>query len=667
MNENTKIVQCYLPNIEAGLYQVAVEQKIGKTGSASPIETVNKNFDFGVDAARFTLNSDDIYSVYPPANTTGRYDNQLPHIVFSRRTLPWERTINGKLPAFKEQSKTPIDIPPIPWMALLLFNDEEMKDLKINVREISEVLELQNDKVARPQKEGKEEGLSLMAWERDNQKCLTIDLTKAQFEKYVPKMDSLSFQAHSKEVKITHKDKNGIADVEGETGYFSLLIGNRIIKDKKGFTAIVVSLEGHQDYIKDSTSIKGEHVRMVVLSNWNFNNDGDKTFETLINGIQYSNMSMKHHLESSSSGELTKAIQHGYTPMNHFMRNGAKTMSWYRGPFVPDKIDFSKALDNVSFSSSDRAMRYDTDTGLFDVSIAAAWELGKVLALKNPEFTKAIVTWNSDPIHHSDQKALPPISPKNILMEWLDEIEEDGLMLNNQVSFKPLPKSARLFLASLAKLEGVPISYLIPDKKYITVKGRENGVMSLFYVDPLWIHALLDGALSLGRPKRNITKVILEDILKKLYGTGPITGLLLHSRAVSGWRGMEFRAFDSRTLLKSVRFERITDNIFLGVFKGIINKIILTQPYEGLHFGVKEGTQALEKAIRNSKTGAADGDNTVEIAKANHPHIDSGVLKTSVLASALNVKTKDPVFTSSEYAFQMIDSPLEFSIEIKLT
>ena len=95
--KRTQIVQCIVPNLAAGEYTVDAIQKLA---AKNTIKTIEKSLTFGVDAARFRLSSTDIYSVYPPANTTGDYTHHLPHVVFNRKTLPWERTIDGKSPAF---------------------------------------------------------------------------------------------------------------------------------------------------------------------------------------------------------------------------------------------------------------------------------------------------------------------------------------------------------------------------------------------------------------------------------------------------------------------------------------------------------------------------------------------------------------------------------------
>ena len=116
------VAACH-PPLVAGEYNAGMSQAIKESEDA----TVPWNSDpyisdlvFSVDAPRFTLNPADIHSVYPPVNATGSFDNALPHVVFSRRTLPWERTLDGKPPEFGKAFPA--------WMGLLLLTEDELKD-----------------------------------------------------------------------------------------------------------------------------------------------------------------------------------------------------------------------------------------------------------------------------------------------------------------------------------------------------------------------------------------------------------------------------------------------------------------------------------------------------------------------------------------------------------
>src|SRR5258708_17653809 len=116
-----QFVEACHPPLVAGAYTVSMSQMIkdakdsGVPWNSDPYAST---LQFSVDAPRFTLNPTDIHSVYPPSNQTGRFDNALPHVVFTRRTLPWERTLQGTAPELGK--------PFPPWMGLLLVQEDEL-------------------------------------------------------------------------------------------------------------------------------------------------------------------------------------------------------------------------------------------------------------------------------------------------------------------------------------------------------------------------------------------------------------------------------------------------------------------------------------------------------------------------------------------------------------
>lgn len=737
MNEETKIVQCFLPPMVAGKYAVEANQEVLKDGVA--IQSISKTFDLGVDAARFTLQPIDIYSVYPPANKSGIYSGTLPSVVFSRRTLPWERTIDGKPPAFQrndtpEDDQNPIASPPVPWMAVLLFDEDEMKGLKINISTVKDILPSShsNSKITCPEiSESTATGdsiLKLMEWEKPTDGCYTIDITKEQFEEQIPSMASLSYLAHAKEVNILHKDKEGILDIvpkeekegEGETGMFSVLVGNKLPVVGKSHTAIVVSLEGYANYLEGASSKKiiptGNSVRLVVLANWNFDNSGEASFLSLVEGIE--TKSMKIIKSSDATNELTPFFESGYTALEHLTRVGAKTVSWYHGPFVPQLA--SASSKKITFSSSDSALRYDKSTGLFDVSFAAAWQLGRILALQNKEYAKAMLNWRmaqqQSITRKKQQEAIgiivkndTDIPVKDKVIQYLGHLNNvtipQSVALIEEKDTSEIPKEVVTFLQQLYKFHGVPFSYLIPHEFYLEKNhqslGKEySGTLSTFYIDPNWIEALLDGALSIGRIQN--TDVLLDRIISSgLIIDGYIdqktreeqedrrvlnvTGFLLRSDLVSGWRGLEIEAYDGEgKLLPAIRFERISDAIFLGIFNGNIASVTIRQPYEGLHFGIKINSSERGKEVYAKNLKKYDGtnqkipDGTADVdTELNDTLIKNGIIDIEGLAKLMKQKlitkkwmdpekNKDQHFTSAEFAFQMVGSPVKREIIIKM-
>lgn len=661
MSEYTQLVNCFLPSLTAGAYDVSVTQQV--IHKKEIVQTVNNRFHFAVDAARFALNPEDIYSVYPPAGISGDYQHQLAHVVFNRRTLPWERTMDGKA---RIDTK---NVQPTPWMALIVLDEEEMATLKMQPSELKDIIQPteNHENVSRPKiSASNKAGLHLMEWEKIDQKCLSVDLPKAYFERYIPSNEELSYLAHSKRVNILHKDNNGIGDADGNEGFFSVLMGNRILKKNKQYTALVVSLEGQHDYIQTPSELK-EKVRMVVLANWNFSTGGHTTFKTLVDTLSVNSWGLPE--PSNKNSHLSEALKFGYVPLEHDMRNGAKGISWYRGPFVPTKKSFVSS-QFITYSSSDTALFYDETTGLLDVSLASAFELGKILALKNKAFTKGMVAWNNQPFERSTQHKNALFSKKELLklLKEKGEYQGDEDVESAPVGYKQFPEEVFSFLKELASLKGIPLSYILPDKRMLGKGPNGENTLTVFHLDPMWIFALLNGAVSIGQLNHREVKTQLVHVLQETYGFNSVSGFIIHSPLVSGWRGLEVKTYNQKgELLKNpVRFERITPEMFLGIFKDSIHKIHLKQPYEGLHFGFKSSGDGLQLTIKK-ETNEEQVNQSVYISQQSNFLKEKCVLNSVKLRDHLKTVTQETQFTSADFGFHLIDSPVESLHHIQYT
>ena len=92
-------VQHYLPPLTSGEYTVAVTQNVtlgeidfhGIKISSSTTKSYDSNtVTFFVRGERFSLKPEDVQSFFPPANVTGDFTNVLPHVVLTKKVLPWE-------------------------------------------------------------------------------------------------------------------------------------------------------------------------------------------------------------------------------------------------------------------------------------------------------------------------------------------------------------------------------------------------------------------------------------------------------------------------------------------------------------------------------------------------------------------------------------------------
>src|SRR4051812_1607618 len=84
----------YVPTLGEGDYLVNVTQRFNPHGT-----TIDDCFAasqvFSVQGPRYALPPGEVYSVFPPDNGQGVFDQFLPHVVLSQRELPWENNVFG--------------------------------------------------------------------------------------------------------------------------------------------------------------------------------------------------------------------------------------------------------------------------------------------------------------------------------------------------------------------------------------------------------------------------------------------------------------------------------------------------------------------------------------------------------------------------------------------
>jgi hypothetical protein len=380
----------FTPTLYAGKYTLTVTQTLLIEGV--PPFTEQKTFH--VAAPRFVLAPDEVYSVYPPDGQTGAYHETVPHVVFRRKGLPWERK-----PWEDATDGTP-------WMALLVFDESEMTDIQIKSVSFTEAVEA---------KDGGS-GIALDEWERpdaaesadaerraDVKICMVMDLPASKFRAVAPRLGELSRLAHARQVETDDKeDVPGIGD-----GWFSVLVANRTPAPDHSSFAFVVSLEGWQDMLRDAAPrLVSEKIRLAVLARWSFVSYGP-TFQDLLDGLCFDDGRADNNVPATrdmwlrappatagTDKEVETALNLGYVPMRHLLRQGDRAVSWYRGPLTP--VPVRAEPTSLIYRNSDEALQFDTNLGLFNVSYAAAWQLGRLLALQAPEFAGALFNWEGN-------------------------------------------------------------------------------------------------------------------------------------------------------------------------------------------------------------------------------------------------------------------------------
>lgn len=372
------LVDAFVPQLAAGRYVLTATQTLQvdtPNGAGATVEKLGSKA-FFVQGPRFALAADEIYSRFPANGQSGPFHDTLPHVVFRRKALPWERSL--------DDSRGSDDMPPAPWMALLLFGEDELDQIVLATQSF--------DAVVQPPAGIRGPAITLDPWETgpggdDARSCTVLDLPLALLRRLAPRPDELRWLAHARLAETRHKeDLYGIGD-----GWFSVILANRLPQDGGLNLAVLVSLEGQLGLIGDPVPDLPDvtTVRLVVLDKWAFVSDGP-TFEERIRRL-YDGQDCWLRVaggDQATDARVGTALTLGYVPMPHRLRDGSRTLSWYRGPLVP--VDVPAPAQPAVFAHPDEALRYDAATGLFDTSYAAAWQLGRLLALQNQEFARAL-------------------------------------------------------------------------------------------------------------------------------------------------------------------------------------------------------------------------------------------------------------------------------------
>ncbi len=506
-----RFIAYHRPALKEGLYYIDVSPALSTAGTPR-ISGATQRKHFQVSGSRFQLKPQEVHSVFPPAGSLGDHENVLPHIILRRSTLPWERGAGGSNDS-------------IPWLALLVFDgSEETPEAKvISIKKLKEEATAYHFP-----------GVTDEVGQQDTDKVTVIDVKKKVLDKILPQKAGLPYLAHVRQGFDAHGQMTG--------GEFALVVANRLPL-KEGISQVhLVSLEDRYagtDFDYQGATDPEDAVRLVSLYSWQFacinpNQSLPRLLERLNTG---SHSSDEHNLRLPAVNNplADSLLATGNVPLKHLMRNGSSSISWYHGPLATG-VNPNHA-DALPVMASDALLRFDQDTGMFDVSYAAAWELGRMLILQNKAIAVSLYNWKRS---HAQKNKLAELqlTHRHLPAQWpITETEAQ----------EAVPQKVSDWFYSLSLLKGVPFNYLVPDNRLLPVES-----LRFFLVDKEWIECLLDGAFSIGR--------VISDDQKQDHGhhhdedsTNPaqnpfqfLSGLIMRSEAVSGYPGLQIDAYQAQ-------------------------------------------------------------------------------------------------------------------------
>jgi hypothetical protein len=611
----------HLPGLQAGTVK-KLQSTLDLTLPATPTDQfVSNELVVLVSGPRFIFSPAEIYAVFPPRDSFGEWDNVLPHVELMPSTLPWLRKSDA-------EDKSGTNDKPVPWLALILLQEDEWADSSKVVAEKMPWEALR-----------KEVGLESEATDHPPEEKQTfppvqaLRIDRSFWQQIMPTAEDLRWLTH---VRVGH-------DSSGQKVERAFVVCNRMPRKGARAAAHLISLEQRLNAngsFKLPTTSDGK-VLLLSIHSWQFTcpaneqfkvNDkaigrldeplkkqvepmfpvgeardvlyrGREAFVAALNGISktdHDTLVNACHIQSETFKGLMDALDCGWlhaphrdqthkmfelgsVPVGHGLRKGGKTASWYHGPLIADKnladdIE-EKLMQKLPVRNADQLMLYNETTEMLDASYAAAWELGRLLSISEPRVSQQIAQWKSS---HAREAGLVE---QNM---WFSHIPFTDSQFEHRAGGL-IENKLQVYFTGLSRLLGVPFQYLVPHESLLPDES-----LRFFYIDRLWVECLLDGAFSIGRTTH-------FDLERERGAEGQpefphkqerpvMSGVILRSDLVAGWPSLMVEGYASSdpseaSKLELLRYERLGQSVAIAIFNGDLKTFRLHLPPESLHFG----------------------------------------------------------------------------------
>jgi len=419
------------PPLSQGGYRMRMKQTFpqivdnNETGMNSS-EQLDKFFT--VNGSRWSIDPLTVHSRFPPKNEQNvKLDLTLPKIVFQSKTLPWERIVD-------EQNKD------LPWMSLLLIREEEFRNCQYYP--VAESTEIDNSSDSVP----------IKLLEIPSNLLKSIAPTKDEVE-----LLAHGLQVNPRDKELCGNDEDGLFSVilsnripsEPNKKYHAFLVSlegsiNELPNENQiqymaestvqrrsigadNMAAIRRAVGGNNKAssmkiqneapVKEARPVKGQIsriVKLLVLDYWKFKTGDGGDFESKIKNIRF----RKKEEDLLEAGELgsvydfakqSKREDSYYEPAllgndmdpdisaNSYLLtdivedDGITRPCLYRGPCIA--VPTTHQPKSKPYENSDDARGIEPSTGFDVIHHSAAFELGRLLAMSDPQFISSMSRW----------------------------------------------------------------------------------------------------------------------------------------------------------------------------------------------------------------------------------------------------------------------------------
>ena len=249
--------------------------------------------------------------------------------------------------------------------------------------------------------------------------------------------------------------------------------------------------------------------RFPVLAHWSFTTSEGATFETLMHDIDIGLLGTvpKRPDSAPPAPRTPEVVETGHITLSHHTRRGDPVRAWYRGPLVPfpterDPVDGNRP---VLAHSADQIRRVVPD-GREDLSLAAAFEIGRLLGLSQLSVVSALMRFRGEQfgaarVREILDKAtafeLPNLFAERVDLGRFVALQVIGGLAKNSAEMlgprRPVADPGRALIVE-GDLDAVIAGGLGLDLNILRKQGEEVGVLA----------ALMQAQVPLANPEGNI-------------------------------------------------------------------------------------------------------------------------------------------------------------------
>ncbi|MYS80935.1 hypothetical protein GTZ85_12100, partial [Streptomyces sp. SID5474] len=200
-------------------------------------------------------------------------------------------------------------------------------------------------------------------------------------------------------------------------GEFAVVVASRLPDrtTETRYSAHLVSLEGCRSILKDAddgTLTAHVRIRLAALHSWaftsvpdeaggfpgrvrNFLRDENDNKRDLLLRLPQAPPTPPPGIDPAAHAAAHDRLASGHLPLPYRVETGEDTYAWYRGPFTAEPAQPLPPTPDEGWTSAAQLLAYEQAWGLFDTGRAAAWTLGRALALADADFSAMLTAWHA--------------------------------------------------------------------------------------------------------------------------------------------------------------------------------------------------------------------------------------------------------------------------------